>query len=113
MKKAKQEKQYEPVVTRRLFGIKTKPVGLTGRLRKYLADNPMEAEAIVLALIRQGKLGNIQAVKELLDRIDGKVVETHRIEGELPIKLVFGPAEGVLGQDKPSIVESEVLKQLS
>ena len=43
-----------------------------------------------------GKTRELGAIKELLDRIDGKVVERHRLEGELPIKLVFVPAKEML-----------------
>ena len=68
-------------------------VSLVQKLRNYLAEHPEEANKVIESLVKQGKLGNIIATKEMLDRIDGKVPETRRIEaGELPIRIVFIPA---------------------
>lgn len=78
---------------------KGRPVGsisLVERLKAYLRRHPDELERIVVALVAEGKLGNIVATKEMLDRLDGKVAERHRIEGELPIRLIFVPAQELL-----------------
>ena len=61
-------------------------------LKEHLFEHPEEAESIVKALIAMGKGKELGAIKEILDRIDGKVAERHQVEGELPIKLVFIPA---------------------
>jgi len=81
-------------------GRPTGSISLVEQLKVYLRQHPEDVEAIVVALIKQGKLGNTVATKEMLDRIDGKVAETHKIEGELPITLLFVPAEQVLKKDE-------------
>lgn len=81
-------------------------VSLVAKLRQYLVEHPEEVKAIIEAMAKQGKLGNMMATKEMLDRIDGKVAETHRLEGELPIKLVFVPAQELLDKpDEPKLLE--------
>lgn len=77
-------------------GRPTGSISLVEQLKVYLRRHPDDVEAIVAALIKAGKLGNIVATKEMLDRIDGKVAETHKIEGEIPITLQFVPAQEVL-----------------
>ena len=67
-------------------------VSLVTILKRRLRERPEDADAIINSLIQMGKTRELGAIKELLDRIDGKVAETHRIEGELPIKLIFIPA---------------------
>jgi len=45
------------------------------------------------------KRGNVQAMDMLLDRLEGKVIERHELEGSLPITLVFQPvARPTLGE---------------
>ena len=63
---------------------------LTPLLRKFLnADNEAEKIAIVKELISMAKTtgtrGQIAALREIFDRIDGKVPETHKIESDVPI----------------------------
>ena len=86
----------------RAWGCGRKPgaVSLVTLLRNYLNKHPDEARAIVESLVKEGKLGNVVATKEIFERIDGKVVETHKIEGELPIRLVFVPAQVELDRRK-------------
>ena len=67
-------------------------ISLVGMLKEHLFEHPEEAESVVKALIAMGKEKELGAIKEMLDRIDGKVAERHQVEGELPIKLVFMPA---------------------
>ena len=81
-------------------GRKPGAISLVNRLRNYLNAHPEEAEAIIVGLIKEGKLGNVVATREIFERIDGKVVETHKIEGELPIRLIFVPAQVALEQRK-------------
>ena len=70
-------------------GGRAKGKSITAELRKLL-DKGTLAEDIAQVLVdlaRDGKFkGNIPALKELLDRVDGKVLDTHRIEtGEVTI----------------------------
>ena len=90
-------------------GRPTGGISLVERLKAYLRRNPGEAEAIIVALVKEGRLGNIIATKELLDRIDGKVVETHKIEGEMPIKILFVPAQQLL--DEKEQIQGNLLEE--
>jgi hypothetical protein len=48
--------------------------------RKYLIEQVIkEIEPLVSALIKQGKAGNITALKEIFDRVLGKVTDDIRI----------------------------------
>lgn len=75
---------------------------LTPLLREFLnADNEAEKIAIIKQLIdiakSSGMRGQVAAIREILDRIDGKVPDTHKIESEIPISIVYkqvGDAEG-------------------
>ena len=86
-------------------------ISLVNLLRKRLQEHPEEADSIVDALIRLGKGKELGAIRELLDRIDGKVAERHQIEGNIPVSVLFVPAEQVLAskekdkdKDKPADV---------
>ena len=81
-------------------GGRAKGKSITAELRKLL-DKGTLAEDIAQVLINlakdKGFKGNIPALKELLDRVDGKVLDTHRIEtGEVTIiyKQVNEDAKG-------------------
>lgn len=80
-------------------------VSLVTILKELLAANPAEGKAVVEAMVKQGKIGNMVATKEMLDRIDGKVAERHKIEGELPVRIIFVPA-GQLGVGNPTSIET-------
>ena len=67
---------------------------LTPLLREFLnADNEAEKIAIVKELIgisrTRGMRGQVAALKEIFDRIDGRVPETHKIESDVPITIVY------------------------
>ncbi len=85
-----------------------KPKGklsVTNALNSYLVDNPHELTAIIKAIIKEAKMGNISAVKEIMDRIDGKVAEVHRIDSENPVTLVFTPALALNPAPLPPLIE--------
>lgn len=88
--------QWKPGESGNPSGRPKESVSLVTKLRQYLTTHPTEANQVIESMVKQGKLGNMIATKEMLDRIDGKVAETHRIEGELPIRLVFVPAQELL-----------------
>ena len=67
-------------------------LSLVSLLKQQLLDNPGEAKEIVKAFVEQGKVGDMRAIEELLNRIDGKVIERHKLEAEIPITLLFQPA---------------------
>jgi hypothetical protein len=66
---------------------------LVDELKKWLRRHPEDAEKIIAALIKEGTKGNITATREMLDRVDGKVVETHKLETDLPVQVIFVPAK--------------------
>ena len=53
------------------------------------ANNEAEKKAIVQQLIDIGKShgmrGQVAAIRDIFDRVDGKVPETHKIESDVPI----------------------------
>lgn len=71
-------------------------LSMTDTLRKYLLAHPDFAEKIIESLVKVAKddrkFGNLQAINEVFDRIDGKPTEHRVIEGELPITIQFVPA---------------------
>ena len=71
---------------------------LTPLLREFLnADNEAEKIAVIKQLISiaksTGMRGQVAALKEIFDRIDGRVPETHKIESDVPITIVFKEVE--------------------
>jgi hypothetical protein len=55
-------------------------------IHKHLAQNPKDLADIAKSLITQAKEGNINAIKEVGDRLDGKAIQG--IEGQLEHSLV-------------------------
>lgn len=47
------------------------------------------AEAIVKLSEDHHFKGNVSAIKELLDRVEGKVPDTHKIESDVPINIIY------------------------
>lgn len=62
-----------------------------------VTDGKTNAELIAEALIGLSKQPNMRgyvpAIKELLDRIEGKVPDTHKLESDMPISIVFKEVE--------------------
>ena len=71
-----------------------------------LTDGKTNAELIAESLILLSKdpkmRGFVVAIKELLDRTEGKVPDTHKIESDVPITLIFKLEEedAVQGQNE-------------
>ena len=94
---------------------------LTAQLRKFLLDDPNKVRTLLTSLYEMAtKHKNIQAAQEIFNRIDGKVIERHEIEGQLPIMLVFTPAQGIekgqptsKAKELPAVdvVEGEVISE--
>ena len=78
---------------------------LVNRLKAHLRRNPGDMQEIVLALIKEGRLGNMVAIKEIADRVDGKVTETHKVEGDFPVLIQFLPADVMFKES--DIIEGE------
>ena len=85
-----------------------RPVSIVSRLREYLANHPDEVDTIGKQLVELGKKPNLkqlEAIKELMDRIDGKVIERHKVDMEIPITLVFTPAYALDNMDSQRVIE--------
>ena len=60
---------------------------ITAELRK-LIDKGDTAEELADILYRMSRK-DLPALKELLDRTDGKVLDVHKIEGDIPVSIVY------------------------
>ena len=81
-------------------GRPTGSISLVERLKAHLRRHPEDVENIIQGLVALGidpSASQLGAIKEMMDRVDGKVTETHKIEGELPIRIEFVPALELLG----------------
>ncbi len=73
-------------------GGRPKGKSITAELRKLIdsGTNAEDAAKILyeMAKTKQGR-DQLAALKELLDRTDGKVMDVHRLEGDVPVTLIF------------------------
>lgn len=51
------------------------------RIQKHLVQNPHKLEKIVETLVQEAQNGEPWAVKEIMDRIDGKAVQSTELSG--------------------------------
>ena len=51
------------------------------QLKRHLVQNPQKLEKIIVKLVDEAIGGNIAAVKEVMDRVDGKAVQATEITG--------------------------------
>lgn len=59
-------------------------------LRKNLIQNPGRLAAIVEKLLREAEAGEPWAIKEVIDRLDGKAMQLTQIQGEDGQPLLSG-----------------------
>ena len=60
-------------------------VSLVGMLKKLLEENPGEGEAVVKQWIEDAKGGRFPQLKEMIERIDGKVAD--KIESDNKVQV--------------------------
>jgi hypothetical protein len=51
------------------------------RIQKHLVQNPAKLEKIVETLVQEAQNGAPWAVKEIMDRVDGKAIQATEISG--------------------------------
>ena len=76
--------QWKPGESGNKNGRPTGSISLVERLKAYLRRHPEDMEALVVAIVQLGKDPNasqLSAIDKIIDRVDGKVAETHKIEG--------------------------------
>lgn len=56
-------------------------------LDRFADETYTNREAITMKLVAMARGGDIEAIKIVLDRIDGKVIDRHVVEGRIRIKL--------------------------
>lgn len=89
-------KQWEPGESGNPGG-RAKGESITAQLRVMLntkdEDGRSNAEKIADLLIKEAQKPNSRhlaaLIKEILDRTEGKVMDTHRIEGDVPVTINF------------------------
>ena len=64
-----------------------KPKIITEAIRKHLIQNPENADKIVAVLIEKAIAGDMPAIKELMDRLEGKAVQSVEQNTNLTGKL--------------------------
>jgi hypothetical protein len=60
------------------------------KLRKVLTQEPQKLENIVKQLVTQAEQGEAWAVKEVIDRLDGKAVQINQMENADGTPLLSG-----------------------
>ncbi len=74
-----------------------RPAGksITAELRKLIdsGTNAEDMAKILCALCKKMGPDQMRALRELLDRTDGKVAETHKVEMDVPVTIIFKPAK--------------------
>ena len=68
-------------------GGRPKGKSITAELRKLIDQGDTAKELADILYIMSRK--DLPALKELLDRTDGKVTDVHKIEGDIPVSIVY------------------------
>ncbi len=90
------------------LGMPSGTPSLSRALKRRLREHPEEEEAIVDVVIKLGLIGDMRALELIWERVDGKVVEKHLVEGEMPVMIQLVPARHILedrNEDKPLLSE--------
>lgn len=77
----------------------------TERLRMEVTQNPDKLKKVIVALLNKASDGDVSAIKEVFDRLDGKVVNqiNAEVNDNRPIYVVTGIEDD---EDNPLIVNT-------
>ena len=80
----------------------------TERLRMELTQNPEKIKKIVIALVNKAIDGDLSAIKEVFDRVDGKVVNqiNAEVSDNRPIYVVTGIDDDNDREDNAILVDT-------
>jgi hypothetical protein len=100
-------KKWKPGQSGNPKGRPPKLVSITSYLKKDLATidektGKTYAEIVAQKLIDLALGGDLEAIKEILNRIDGKVLDKHEIDANIPVTLIFTPAYKTEPETLPS-----------
>jgi len=81
------------------------PVSITEALKKKLDSDPAVVHELIEAWLTLAKRPDMPAIRELLDRIDGRVPESRRVSGEIIFRVVHSDQLEYI--DSPGVKELE------
>jgi hypothetical protein len=76
-------------------------ISLVDELKEYLRKNPYQRKKIIERWVKMAAAGDFRSINLLVERIDGKEVETHKVEGAVGVQLLFTPVEQLPPADRP------------
>jgi hypothetical protein len=89
----KSEKTREEKISESMKGnqnAKKKP--FTEQMKRFILANPQKMERIIEGLFKEAEEGNLSALKEIMDRVEGKPVQSTELSGPEGAELVKGIA---------------------
>ena len=91
-------------------------ISLVSAIKKRLRDNPEEVNEIITGFLKNAKAGDVQAMKVLLDRVDGPIVQKAEIktrdlsnmsaEELLELRKLTAKANGIEVNDQDAPVDT-------
>jgi hypothetical protein len=63
--------------------------------RVLIQDEALRARTITEALVAKAEEGDVSAIKEVFDRMDGKVVQENKISGDADAPLIVQVVTGI------------------
>ena len=62
-------------------------------VRKGDVDNKTNDELVVMALFEKALVGDTKAIEMIHDWSEGKVTDSHKFEGDIPVSIVYKPTD--------------------
>ena len=97
------DKTREQKISESMMGnqnAKKKP--FTEQMKRFILANPQKMEKIIEGLFKEAEEGSLPAIKEIIDRVEGKPVQAQEITGADGAEFVKGIGFMFIdGNDKP------------